>query len=116
MPGVNVDFSWDILKDLFGIELLVANNEVLDDLGGIQHQFATGLTGVVQLSKDLELFGEWDAFYPKGGIDSARPQHYAVGGLVFFATSNLALDVRVGIGLSDRSNPYLAGAGFSVRF
>jgi len=116
MPGVNVDFSWDILKDLFGIELLVANNDVLDDLGGVQHQFATGLTGVVQLSKDLELFAEWDAFYAKGGLDSARPQHYAVGGFVFFATPNLALDVRVGIGLNDRSNPYLAGAGFAVRF
>jgi hypothetical protein len=116
MPGLNLDFSWEIAKDVFGIELLVANNQVLDDLGGNQHQFATGLTGVLQLSEKLELFAEWDAFYFKGGLDSARPQHYAVGGLVFFATPNLALDGRVGIGLNDRANAYLAGAGLAVRF
>ncbi|MEW6642633.1 MAG: transporter [Pseudomonadota bacterium] len=62
LPGANADFGWEVVKDRFGIELLVANNQVRDELGGYQHLVATGLTGVVQMSKSLELFAEWDAY------------------------------------------------------
>jgi hypothetical protein len=67
-------------------------------------QVATGLTGVFQLTKKLELFAEWDAFYPTGPISSFGPQHYAVGGLVYFITNNFAVDARAGVGLNSRSN------------
>jgi len=115
LAGLNADFSWDIVKDRFGIELLVANNQIRDELGGIQYQLATGLTGVFQASKQLELFAEWDAFYVSGGLDSTLPQHYAVGGLVYFVTPNLAVDARAGVGLNHRSNDVLAGVGFAIR-
>ena len=115
LAGLNADFSWDIVKDRFGIELLVANNQIRDELGGIQYQVATGLTGVFQASKQLELFAEWDAFYVSGGLASTTPQHYAVGGLVYFITPNLAVDARAGVGLNHRSNDVLAGVGFAIR-
>ena len=38
LPGVNVDFGWEVIKDLFSIEMLIANNFVQDDLGGSSHQ------------------------------------------------------------------------------
>jgi hypothetical protein len=116
LPGVNVDMSWDVVKDFFGIELLIANNFVQDNLQNNGLQVATGLTGVFQLTKKLEAFVEWDAFYPTGPISSFGPQHYAVGGLVYFITNNFAVDVRAGVGLNSLSNRFLAGAGFTARF
>ena len=115
LAGLNTDFSWDIVKDRFGIELLVANNQIRDELGGIQYQLATGLTGVFQATKQLELFAEWDAYYTRGGLASTLPEHYAVGGLVYFITPNLAVDARAGVGINHRSNDVLAGVGFAIR-
>src|SRR5262245_10304390 len=90
LPGMNVDFGWEIIKSVFDIEFLVANNLVQDEFGGgSHHELATGLTAVFQLTKKLELFAEWDAFYPTGGVGSAAPRRYAVGGMVFFVTPNL---------------------------
>jgi hypothetical protein len=116
LPGVNVDLSWEIVKDSFGIELLIANNMTQDDEHNIGHELATGFTGVFQLTKKLEAFAEWDAFYPTGPIRSSGPQHYAVGGLVYFVTPNFAVDTRVGFGLNSHSNNFLAGAGFTARY
>ena len=116
MPGVNLDFSWEVIKDVFSIEVLVANNIVRDGLFNARHELATGLTGTFNLTKNLEAFVEWDAFYPNIGIGPAGPRHYAVAGLVYYFTSNLAADVRAGVGLSDRSDDFLAGLGFAVRF
>ncbi len=113
--GLNADFSWDVVKDRFGIELLIANNQIKDELGGIQHQLATGLTGVFQINHSFELFAEWDAYYLSGGLASTSPQHYAVGGLVYFVTPDLALDARIGTGLNSHSNHLLAGVGLSLR-
>jgi hypothetical protein len=115
LAGLNTDFAWDIVKDRFGIELLIANNQIRDELGGIQYQLATGVTGVFQASKQLELFAEWDAYYVRGGLASTLPQHYAVGGLVYFITPNLEVDARAGVGLNHRSNDVLAGVGFAIR-
>src|SRR5215831_3133984 len=32
LPGVTVDFGWEVIKDVFNIELLIANNFVQDEL------------------------------------------------------------------------------------
>jgi hypothetical protein len=116
LAGVNADFAWNVVKDSFGIELVIANNQIKDELGGIQHQLATGVTGVFQLSKQLELFAEWDAVYLRGGLASTATQQYAVGGLVYFLTHDLALDARAGVGLNNSSNRFLTGVGLAVRF
>ncbi len=115
LPGLNVDCSWEVIKELFSIELLVANNRVKDDTGGTRHELATGLTGAFQLTRQLEVFVEWDAFYPVGGIGPAGPRHYAVGGLVYFITRDFEVDFRTGVGLNGNSNDFLVGVGFAAR-
>src|SRR5262247_1966320 len=115
LPGLNANFAWDIVKDFFAIELLVANNRVQNEGGGSRHELATGLAGSFHLTKNLEGFIEWDAFYPTGGIGPAAPRHFAVGGLVYFISPNLAVDGRVGVGLNHSSNDFLVGFGFAVR-
>jgi hypothetical protein len=116
LPGLNVDCGWEVIKDFLGIELLVANNIVQDGMRNFGHEIATGLTGAFQVTKKLEAFVEWDAFYPTGPISSAGPRHYAVGGIVYFVTRNFEVDARLGVGLNSRSNNFLTGVGFAVRY
>ena len=117
LPGVNVDSAWEVVKGLFNIELLVATNRVPDAPDRAHVEFSTGLTGVVNITRQLEAFAEWDAFYPLGATGAAvGQQHYAVGGLAYFITNNLEVDIRAGIGLNRGANRFLAGAGFAVRY
>ncbi|OLB13057.1 MAG: hypothetical protein AUG14_05615 [Candidatus Rokubacteria bacterium 13_1_20CM_2_68_19] len=117
LPGVNVDFSWEIVKDLFDVELLIATNSVADGNLESHVEVATGLTAAVALTRKLQAFVEWDAFYPvgSGGADTGT-RHYAVGGLIYFFTKNLAVDVRAGVGLNRQANDVIAGTGFAVRY
>jgi outer membrane putative beta-barrel porin/alpha-amylase len=116
LPGLNVDSTWKIIKDFFSIELLVAANRVPDGPNLAHVEFATGLTGVVNITGQLETFVEWDAFYPLGVTDPMIGQrHYGVGGLVYFVTNNLAIDIRAGAGLNKQANDFLVGVGFAVR-
>jgi hypothetical protein len=117
LPGLNVDSSWEVIKDRFSIELLTAINRVADDIHHAHVEVTTGLTGVFQLTRALEAFMEWDAFYPIGTIVQASgPRHYAVGGLVYFITKDFEVDIRAGVGLNRQANDFLAGAGFAVRY
>jgi hypothetical protein len=116
LPGVNIDGTWEILKDRYGIEFVVGNNVVSDDPHHSHFEFDTGFTHVFQVTRKLEAFGEWDAFYPSGSFDpAAGARHYAVGGLVFFATRNVAVDFRAGAGLNAQANRFLIGTGFAFR-
>ena len=107
---------WEVIKEVFSIEVLIANSIVRDGLFNARHELATGLTGTFNLTKNLGAFVESDAFYPSIGIGPAGPRYYAVGGLVYYFTSNLAVDVRARVDLNDRSDDFLAGLGFAVRF
>jgi hypothetical protein len=114
LPGLNIDGTWDIFKNRYGIEFVVGNNRVADDAGHVHLELATGLTNVVQLTHNLEGFGEWDMFKTSDS-SSAPARHYAVGGLVLFVTRNLAVDFRSGTGLNAAANRFLIGAGFAFR-
>jgi len=116
LPGLNVDCGWEVIKNFFDIELLVANNLVKDDMGHTRHEFSTGLTGAFQVTKRLEAFVEWDAFYTFAGAGAVGPRHYAVGGLAYFITPNFEVDVRAGVGLNHLSNDFLTGVGFAARY
>jgi len=116
LPGLNVDCSWEVDED-FSIELLVAANRVRDDARNSHVEVAIGLTGAFQLTPKLEAFIEWDTFYPVGATGpSTGPLSYGVGGFVYFVTRNFAVDIRAGVGLNERSNDFLAGVGFAVRY
>ena len=117
LPGLNVDCAWEVIRELFNIELLVATNRVRDDIHRSHVELATGLTGAVNVTRKLEAFVEWDAFYPVEVTDPAvGVRHYAVGGFVYFITKDVEVDIRAGVGLNARANDFLAGAGFAVRY
>ena len=117
LPGINVDCSWKVVPRLFSIEVVIATNQVRDDIHQSHLEVTTGLTSVVQLTHNLEAFVEWDAFYSATATRAASaPRDYAVGGLVYFITKNLEVDVRAGVGLTRQANDVLAGTGFAVRY
>jgi hypothetical protein len=117
LPGINIDCSWKVIPSLFSIEVVIATNQVRDDIHQSHLEVTTGLTGVVQLTHKLEAFVEWDAFYSASAPAAASsPRDYAVGGLVYFITNNVAVDVRAGVGLTKQANDFLAGTGFAVRY
>jgi hypothetical protein len=70
-------------------------------------------THALQVNRKLEAFGEWDVL--RGSIDPASARHYVVGGLVFFATKDFAVDFRAGAGLNAQANRFLIGTGFAFR-
>jgi hypothetical protein len=117
LPGLNVDGAWEVVEGLFNVEVLVATNQVADDIHRSHVEVATGLTGALHVTLALEAFLEWDAAYPAGSDrPGSGPRHSAVGGLVYFVSKDVAVDVRVGAGLSSRAPDLLVGAGFAVRY
>jgi len=112
LPGLNVDCSWEVIKNRFSVELLIATNRVRDDTRGTDLEIATGLTAAVNPWRNLEVFAEWDAFYP---VNSKNRQE-AVSGLVYFITKDIAVDIRAGIGLNRQARDFLAGTGFVIRY
>jgi Putative MetA-pathway of phenol degradation len=118
LPGINYDFSWEVIKDRLSIEGVVEAAGVTDELNHHYTSIATGLTAVTDLTHNLQNFTEWFGIYPYGALDPglAGPQHYLVTGFVYFIGKDMEIDIRAGVGLTDHSSDYLAGAGFSVRY
>ena len=113
LPGVNVDAGWDVVKDRDNVEAVVASNRVAQSDGGSHFEIATGLTNAIQLRDRFEVFTEWDVYMPAQAAVPAR--QYAVGGLVFFSSRDLALDIRIGTGLNHAAHGVIFGMGFAVR-
>jgi hypothetical protein len=117
LPGVNYDASWEIVKDRAGIEIVLSANGLKDDVHHTYVNLASGVTGLYNLTRKLEAFAEWDALYPAAAVGPLTgPQHYAVGGLVYYLNDNFEVDIRAGAGLNEHANDLIAGAGFSVRY
>jgi hypothetical protein len=117
LPGLNTDMSWDIVKDRFSVEAVIAVNGAVDDVRHTYVLIDHGVTLVYYPTKNLESFIEWDAFYPAGAIGpQTGPQHYIVGGFVYYFTNNFEMDIRAGVGLNEHANDFLAGPGFAVRY
>jgi hypothetical protein len=114
LPGVHYDCSWEIIKDLLSVETVLLADGSVDDHGHTFTLMGDGVTVAYDVTKKLEAFGELDSFYATG--DSAAPQHYFVGGLVYFITRNCEIDCRAGVGLNAHADGYLAGSGFAVRY
>ncbi len=117
LPGFNLDLGWEDDAKRFGLEALLAVNGAVDDA---RHTFVLvdhGLTLSYNATKKLEAFIEWDAFYAAGAVGpKTGPQHYIVGGCVYFFTNNFEMDLRAGVGLNEHANDFLVGPGFAVRY
>jgi hypothetical protein len=118
LPGINLDLGWEIIKDCFGVETVTSANGARDDAQHTYVNFVQGITTVFDLTRNLELFTEYNLFVPIGAIspDATHPQHYIVGGFVYFINNNLEVDIRAGVGLNDHASDYLVGTGFAARY
>jgi len=118
LPGVNLDMGWEIIKNCFGMETVTSANGARDDANHTYVNFAQGITAVVDLTSKLQGFTEYDLFVPIGAIspEATHPQHYLVGGFMYYPNNNVELDIRAGVGLNDHANDFLVGSGFGVRY
>ena len=117
-PGINYDFSWEVIKDRLSIEGVVEAAGAIDNLGHHYTTVSTGLTMVTDLTHNFQNFTEWYGTYSEGALDPGLggPQHYLVTGFVYFINNDMEIDIRAGVGLTDHSSSFLAGSGFSVRY
>jgi Putative MetA-pathway of phenol degradation len=118
MPGVNLDLGWEIVKDRFGIETLTSANGSRDDVGHAFVNFAQGITAVVDLTRKLQSFTEYDLFVPMGAVapEQSHLQEYIVSGFVYFINNDFEVDIRAGVGLNIHASDYLLGTGFAARY
>jgi hypothetical protein len=118
LPGVNWDMGWEIIKDCFGMETVTSANGARDYANHTYVNFAQGTTLTFDLTRKLEMFTEYDLFVPMGAIspEATHPQHYIVGGFVYFLNNNFEIDIRAGVGLNDHASDYLVGTGFAARY
>jgi hypothetical protein len=118
LPGVNLDMGWEIIKNRFGMETVTSANGARDDASHTYVNFAQGITAVLDLTTNLQSFGEYDLFVPMGAIspEATHPQHYIVGGFMYYPNNNVELDIRAGVGLNEHAADFLVGTGFAVRY
>jgi hypothetical protein len=114
LPGIHYDCSWEVIKDVLSVETVVIADGSVDDRGHTFTTLAHGVTAAYDVTRKLEAFGELDSFYAAG--DSAPPQHYFVGGLVYFFSLNGEIDIRAGVGLNKHADGFLLGSGFALRY
>lgn len=125
-PGVNYDFSWELIKDKLSLEGVISANsshvlasrEEHPEVGVSFVQFATGLSVVYDFTRNFQGFAEWYGLYAAGSGDEADvgPQHYAVAGFLYYFSDNFFIDFRAGVGLNEHANDYLLGSGFAIRY
>ncbi len=118
MPGVNLDLGWEIVKDRLGMEMVTSANGLRDDVGQAYVNFAQGITGTFNVTRNLEAFTEYDIFVPMGAVapEQAHLQEYVVGGFVYFLNNYFEVDIRAGVGLNNHASDYLLGTGFAARY
>lgn len=140
-PGVNANFvqphfnilagwgfrRWLYLKWQTGCDYLHTNSMqvVTPQIGSSTPTFITvkaaqnswheSLCLLTQWTKRVGAFHEWFMISGTGGGDRSA-QHYLDMGLYLYMTPNIQFDVRVGRQISDRTNNYFTGAGFSGRW
>jgi hypothetical protein len=84
---------------------------VVRDRHNVFHQSVTlGIPWTENLRSYVEYFGLY-----VDEMDNGRPEHYVDGGVTYLLNNDTQLDVRAGHGLTDVSDDFFAGVGFSVR-
>ena len=117
LPGANLLYGWDVIKDRLTIGGSTQANRALDDTGHAHVLFAQSLTVGYTLTERLGAYTEWFALFPSGAVaDDSGPEHYLNGGFTYRVTPNFQLDIRAGVGLNERASDFFAGTGFAVRY
>lgn len=117
MPGFNYLFGWDVVEDCLTLGGSFGINRELDDSDHYFTLVSASLTVGYTLTPNLNAYTEFFGLFPCGAVDpGALPQYYFDGGLQYFLTDDLAVDVRAGVGLNRHAADFFAGAGLVVRF
>lgn len=114
LPGINWLYGWDV-NDFIGVGGSTQFNGAVD--GTTAHKYtewAQAITINYALTEDVGAYTEWFAFFPSGA-DTEQVQHYIDGGFTYRPTLDMQFDIRAGIGLTDASDDYFVGTGFSIR-
>ncbi len=131
LPGVNLLYGWDVVKDRVSVGGSTQANSVrgdfeLPDFMGLgqavtgKHTyllFAQSLTVNYTLTEKLGAYTEWFAFFPHSAVGpEVGPEHYLDGGFTYKITPLFQLDMRAGVGLNRHAADYFAGSGFAVKY
>ncbi len=113
-PGLNWIYGWEI-NDFISTAGSTQGNRRIDDTGSSYTEMAQSWTIAYTLTEKLGAYTEWYGLIPSGA-DTALTQHYLNGGFTYLLSDNIQFDIRAGHGLSNASDDYFIGTGFSVRF
>lgn len=131
LPGVNLLYGWDVVKDRVSIGGSTQANSVrgdfeLPDFMGLgqavtgKHTYlllAQSLTVNYTLTEKLGAYTEWFAFFPHSAVGpEIGPEHYLDGGFTYKVTPAFQLDIRAGVGLNRHAADFFAGSGFAVKY
>lgn len=113
--GTNWVYSWE-LSDSLSLAGSTQFNRAID--GGTANEYTQWAQSVAMgksISDELGAYLEWFAFFPDNA-DIDRVEHYLNGGFSYLIGNNLQWDIRIGLGLNDGAQDFLAGTGLSIRF
>ena len=131
LPGINLLYGWDVIKDRVSVGGSTQANRVrgdfaLPDFMGLEqavtgrHSYlllAQSLTVNYTLTEKLGAYTEWFAFFPDSAIGpEVGPEHYLDGGFTYKVTPAFQLDIRAGVGLNRHAADFFAGSGFAVKY
>lgn len=72
---------------------------------------------IYAVAPQFQISDKWDLFLESFGYfqKSSKPEHYIDGGLAYYITNNMELDIDVGKGLGSKSADYFMTAGISFK-
>ncbi|MEO8497302.1 MAG: transporter [Planctomycetota bacterium] len=115
LPGVNLNYGWDI-NDFLSTGASTQFNRAIDDTTSTAYtEWAQSWTVVYGLTDKLGAYTEWFAFFPTSA-DTAKPEHYFDGGFTYLISNDIQWDIRAGVGLNEAADDYFVGTGLSLRF
>ena len=109
-PGVALLAGW-ALSPTWSLALGLQGNAV----GGDAYVMAPSASLGRALSRKVKAYAEVFSFVPVHSEDETATPHYANVGLALLLSNNAQLDARLGIGLSESTDRYFFGFGFSIR-
>lgn len=131
LPGVNLLYGWDVIKDRVSVGGSTQANSVrgdfeVPDFMGLgqavagKHTYlllAQSLTVNYTLTEKLGAYTEWFAFFPHSAVGPELGlEHYLDGGFTYKLTPAFQLDIRAGVGLNRHAADFFAGSGFAVKY
>jgi hypothetical protein len=116
-PTLFYHYGWEAVKDFLTVECMSVAGRQLDDNGHGYLQLAQAVNLEYKLTRNLDAFSEWFAFFPFSATSPGFvPQYYLQGGFSYYITDNFEVDWRIGFGLNRHSDDFFTGAGLAVRY